>query len=467
MPKLFFNMLILALLTGCAVGPDYYRPPTAQPAEFHAAHESGDFEQAEQLFWQGFEDPLLESLIRQTLVANQTLLGAMARYRRASALLDGARRNQLPSVTTEAGATEAWPSALEQATTGANIDRFETYQGSVVATWELDLFGRLRRITEAQQAELDAVGADLQALQVAMVGQLASSYFQLRGLQAQYRIAEQNMALYEDSLAIVNARVGAGRGTDFDRVRARAQLQRAHAELPPLEAAIRTTMHRIAVLTGQEPSVLIDELSKEQPLPGTMPAIPVDSPADVLRRRPDIIASEQRLAAATARIGVAVADLFPRFTLGGLLGSVAGDPSDLFTGPAESRNVMLGIDWTFLDYGKVQARIEAADAASLALLFEYRQAVLVALEETESRLVQYDRNQERTQRLEQAEEAARQAVELARLRYDGGFIAYFEVLTAEQELAAARDATVRSRTAEAVSMVDVYRTLAGAPAVPQ
>jgi len=467
MPKFIANLFALALLAGCAVGPDYSRPPTPQPAEFNATHTSGSFEETEAVFWQGFEDPLLESLIRETLFANQSLLSTMARYWRASALLDGARRDQLPSVTAEAAATEAWPSALERATTGANLERFETYQGNLVASWELDLFGRLRRISEARQADLAAQEADLQALRVAMVGQTASSYFLLRGLQTQHRIAEQNVALREDSLAIVNARVGAGRGTEFDRVRARAQLQRARAELPLLEADIQTTMHRIAVLTGQEPTALIAELSKAQPLPAVMPAIPVDSPADVLRRRPDIIAAEQRLAAATARVGVAVADLFPRFTLGGLLGSIAGDPDDLFSAPAESRSVMLGIDWTFLDYGKVQARIAAADAESLSLLFDYRQAVLTALEETESRLVQYDRIQAQRQHLEQATEEALQAVDLARLRYDGGFIAYIEVLDAEQELASARDAAVRSRTAEAVSMVDVYRTLAGAPAVPR
>lgn len=463
MPRVLAYVFGLTLLTACAVGPDYQSPPVPQPQAFNAGHESGDSGPARQRFWRGFEDPLLEQLVQRTLLANQTLMGAVARYQRADALLDGARRDQLPGITAEAMASETRPSGLERARAGEGPERFETYQAGVAASWELDLFGRLRRISEAREAELSAAGADLQALRVAMVGELASTYFRLRGLQAQYDVANRNVALYETSLEIISARVDAGRGTDFDRLRAGAQLERARAELPSLESDIRTAMHRIAVLTGQEPAALIDVLDDVRPLPGSMPVIPVDSPGEVLRRRPDIMAAEQRLAAATARIGVATADLFPRFTLGGLLGSVAGDAGDLFTAPAESRNVVLGIDWTFLDHGKVQARIDAAGAESRAALAGYRQAVLVALEETENRLVQYDRIQQRARFLAEAEEQARQAVEMARTRYEGGLIAYFEVLVAEQELALAREAAVQSRTAEVLAMVDVYRTLAGPP----
>lgn len=461
------NVLFLSLLTACTVGPDYRaddeRLSALQPDSFSAEHESGDFGLSHQRFWQGFEDPLLEQLVQQTLLVNQTLLGAVARYERADALLNGARRDQWPSITAEASASETHPSSLERVAAGGGPARFETYRAGAVASWELDLFGRLRRNREMHQAELAAAGADLQALRVAMVGDLASSYFRLRGLQAQYDVANRNVALYETSLEIIGARVDAGRGTDFDRLRARTQLDRARADLPSLEVNIRTEMHRIAVLTGQEPGALIEVLGEVRTLPGAMPVIPVDSPGELLRRRPDIMAAEQRLAAATARVGVSTADLFPRFTLGGMLGSVSADPGDLFTGPAASRSVMLGIDWTFLDRGRVRARIEAADADSRAALAEYQQTVLSVLEETENRLVQYHRIQQRVQLLAQAEAQAHQAVSLARTRHEGGLIAYFEVLGAEQELATAREAAVQSRTAEVVAMVDVYRTLAGPP----
>ena len=292
---------------------------------------------------------------------------------------------------------------------------------------------------------------------------MASSYFELRGLQQQYQVALQSVALQQQSLDVVEARVKAGRGTEFDQVRARAQLERTRAELPTLQAGIRGAMHRISVLTGQPPMALVDTLSPRGALPETLPTIPVDSPGEVLRRRPDIAAAERRLAASTARIGVATADLFPRFTLSGLIGSVAGDTSDLFTGPAETRRVALGIDWTFLDHDRVKSRIEAAGADSRAALASYQQTVLEALEEAETRLVRYQRAQQREERLEQAMNNAEHAVELARARYEEGFIGYFEVLTAEQEFTATRDAAVRSRTAVTLAMVDVYRSLVGAP----
>lgn len=459
-----FSVAAALLLGACAVGPDYQTPATPEPAAFYAASETAaSREQAERQFWAGFEDPLLAQLIQQTLAANHSLQAALARYDRAAALLYGAKRDQWPSITATASGTEQHLADVERAPPGAGPERVELYQAGIAANWELDLFGRLRRATQSQQAQLQAAGADLGALQVALVGQLASSYFELRGLQQQLQVALQNVALQQDTLAIVTARVNAGRGTEFDLVRARSQLQRTHAELPTLNAGIRAAMHRIAVLTAQPPAALISTLESDTGLPQALPLIPVDSPGDVLRRRPDIAAAERRLAAATARIGVATADLFPRFTLSGLLGSVAADSSDLFSAPAESRRVALGIDWTFLDHGKVKARIDAADAASRAALADYQQAVLNALEDTETHLVRYQRAQQRDERLQQAADDAGRAAELARIRYERGFIGYFEVLAAEQELAATRDARVRSRTNVTLAMVEVYRALAGAP----
>ena len=463
MYKLLRLIGVLILMSGCAVGPDYREPSTQAPESFHAEHDNGNFDTAEQRFWAGFDDPLLARLVDDTLAANQTLQGALARYDQASALLKGAQRDQWPSVSITGNAAETYPSTLELVPGNHDADRVTSYQAGIRASWEPDLFGRLRGMTESHRAELAARGADIAALQVALVGQLASSYFQLRGLQAQYRVAEENVALYQASLDIVDVRMEAGRGTEFDRVRAAAQLDRAHAELPTLQAAIRSAMHRIAVLTGQPPAALIETLAPEQTLPETLPLIPVDSPGAVLRRRPDIAAAEQRLEAATARIGVAMADMFPHFTLGGLLGSLAGDPGDLFSGATASRRVTLGVDWTFLDYAKVQARVDAADAESRAALADYRRTVLTVLEEVENRLVYYNRIQEREQRLQQAQTQALQAVELANTRHENGLIAYFEVLSAQQELAIARDAAVRSRTQVMVAMVDVYRALAGAP----
>ncbi|HET8849873.1 MAG TPA: efflux transporter outer membrane subunit [Marinobacter sp.] len=455
----------LLLIAGCAVGPAYKAPPIPAPEAYTNSQTMVAIDSGQTLFWKGFDDPMLEQLIGQTLASNHTLEAALARYQRSAALLYGAESDQWPDVSLSAEASEQYLADIEQSRPGAGPERVQRFQVGVAATWELDLFGRLRRATEAQRAELQASGADLAAARVALVGELASSYFELRGLQQQYQVALQNVDLQRESLDIVSARVRAGRGTEFDRVRASAQLEQTRAELETLQSGVQAAMHRIAVLTGQPPTALVDPLSIPGALPQTLPVIPANSPGDVLRRRPDVAAAERRLAAATAGIGVATADLFPRFTLSGLLGSVATDTSDLFLGAADTRQVALGIDWTFLNQGRVKARIEAAGAESREALANYQQIVLEALEETETRLVRYQRAQQREERLTRAMELAGRAVELARERYEAGVLGFFEVLAAEQELTAVRDDVVRSRTAVVLAMVDVYRSLAGQPHV--
>lgn len=457
------GLLAPLLLAACVVGPDYRPPQPEAPEHFHA--DIADMQRdalSEQHFWQGFGDPVLAALIDRTLDANRELHTALARLDRAAALLGGARLEQLPSITAGASASEQHLADIERLP-GSGQSRAERYQVAAALSWELDLFGRLRRITETRRAELDAADADVDALRVALVGQLATSYFELRGLQQQAQTARQNIANQQASLEIVSARLDAGRGTAFDQVRARAQLESTRAALPELEAEIGTRMHRIAVLSGQQPTALTAELASAGELPATLPIIPTGSPGDALRRRPDIRVAERQLAAATARIGVATADLFPRFSLDALLGSVAGSSSDLFNAGAESRRVTLGVDWSFIDTGRVRARINAADADARAALAQYEQTVLGALEETETLLLRYQHGRSRSAHLQHAAAAAAEAAALAHVRYDGGFIGYFEVLAAEQELIDTRDALNRSRTQVAVAMANVYRALAGAP----
>ena len=454
-------LALSVMLTACAVGPDYQVPASVPLASFSQADATAEQQASEQRFWSGFNDPQLAALVDRALAQNLDVQTLLARYQGAEALLRGARRDRWPSVTMQAAGGEQHLAEVER--TDPNRERVEQYSVGAVASWELDFYGRLQRAVEAGEADLSASAADLSALQVAIAGQVASGYFTLRGQQQLLAVAEQNVELQQASLDIVSARLDAGRGTEFDRVRAQAELDALRAAVPQRQADLQLSLHRLAVLTGQPPAALNEWLAAPQALPPMNARIAVGTPADVLRRRPDIQAAERRLAAATARIGVATADLFPRFTLGALLGSVAGSDGDLFTAGAESRSVTLGIDWTFLDVEGVRARIAAADATGAERLAQYQQAVLLALEETENGLVRYRHAQERSRWLLASSEAAQAAVDQARLRYEQGYIEYFEVLDAEQQLTGVRSDLVQSRIETATAMVSVYRSLAGAP----
>lgn len=462
MPKLL-PLLIATALTACAAGPDYVRPATPEPEAFARA-EAGTYsaESVEVGFWRGFEDPLLARLVDEGLAHNQDLRAALARYDQARAGLRLARADRFPTVTAGAEAASARHSA-DQLPGVARTDRdVDSYAAHVSAAWELDFFGRVRRSVEAARASAEAGAADLATLRVAVVGELAAAYFELRGLQAQLAVAQGNADNQADSLALVLAREEAGRGSALDTARARAQLELTRARLPALEAAVAERIHRIAVLAGREPQALIGELAAPAALPALPARVAVGAPGDLLRRRPDVRAAERRLAAATARIGVASADLFPRLTLGGLIGSQAVSTGELFARDSETRLLALGIDWSFLDVGRVRARIAAAEAGAEAGLAEYQQAVLRALEEAETALVRYARAHDERAHLAEAAAAAREAAGLARTRFDAGAADFLQVLDAERVRLEAEDQLAQADTRLAVGLVAVHRALAGA-----
>jgi NodT family efflux transporter outer membrane factor (OMF) lipoprotein len=461
------------LLAGCAVGPDYVRPDAPAPGRFAQAPSATQAEGAtapalpaaapapDAEFWRSFGEPQLTRLVDDALLANHDLRIALARFDSANAALRGARFDQLPTLTAHAEASDARLSAT-QAPGVARGDRDGEAYGAVAnASWELDLFGRVRRGVEARRAEAAAGAADLAALQVAIVGDVARGYFDLRGLQERLRIARDNAANQRETLRLVQARFDAGRDTEFDTARARAQLEATLARVPVLDAQVAVTMHRLAVLTGRPPEALLAELEAPAPLPAMPAALDPGTPGDLLRRRPDVAAAEQRLHAATARIGVATADLFPRFTLGGLIGSQAADAGALFERDSETRLAVLGIDWSFLDVGRVRARIAAADADAAGELARYQQSVLLALEDAENALVRYGRAREADGHLAQAAADSTRAAALARIRYEAGAAALFEVLDAERTRLQAQDASADARTRSAEGLVALYKAMAG------
>lgn len=453
-------LLLVVLLTACTVGPDYRRPAVPAIEHFARAETSGTkvapMVNAE--FWQAFHDVQLTALVEQALVANNDLRVALARYDGEKALLRGAKFDYYPSVTTS-GNTGRQKLSADQAYGFPR--RNDIHGASVNAGWELGLFGKVRRGVEAHRAEVAARVEDLKALQIIIVSQVASAYIDLRGAQERLRVAHRNVDNQRELLRIVGARLQAGRGSDFDVARARTQFESTSSRVFALEAQIAVNEHRLAVLTGQLPESLIAELDVPGPLPALPATIDPETPGALLRRRPDIAAAEQRLHAATARIGVATADLFPRVSLVGMLGTFAFRSGDLFTGQRETSLLGLSIDWSFLDVGRVRARIAASDAAAAGLLAQYQQTVLLALEDTENALIRYARTRSEDEHLERAAAESSHAAQLARELLLAGAIGVYEVLDAEREQLRAQDAFAEGRTRSAVAAVALFKELAG------
>ncbi|RZZ90493.1 efflux transporter outer membrane subunit [Pseudoxanthomonas winnipegensis] len=454
-----------ALLAACTVGPDYVRADAPRAETFVqapvAAQVAGRQTTAEREFWRAFNDPQLSSLVERALLQNHDVRIALARYDQARALSRDAGYARLPQLDANAQA-ERVRSSADQAP-GVDRDGRDThnYVGGLGVSWELDLFGRLRRASEASRADAQAASADLAAMQVAIAASVAQGWFELRGLQSQLDIARENAATQERTLKLLQARTEAGFSDAFDVDRGRAQLEATLARIPSLEAAEAVAANRIAVLVGATPESMAAELMTSGALP-TLPAAPLPgTPSDLLRRRPDVAAAERRVAAATARVGVATADLFPRFSLGALFGTQALGSGALFARDSETRVLSLGLDGGFLNVGRVRARIAAANAQTAQDLAAYQQTVLRALEDTENALVRVDRSRTESAHLDQAAQAGTRAAQVARLRLDNGAIDTLDMLEAERTRLDSQDAAIQGRVRSGVAMVQLYAALAG------
>ena len=456
--RLFAGALGL-LLAGCAVGPDYVTPKTPTPASFTDAdarfftNDSGGFE-----FWRTFNDDTLNALVTDALKANHDVRIALANLAAARAVHRESRFDLAPTITAGGGYTKQRLSVAQAA--GLPREQ-ELYDASLDATWELDLFGRVRRGVEASRATADAAIANARDVQVSVMAEVVRTYFELRGQQLQLDVTRRNIDNQTETLQLTNALYKAGRGTEFDTARAQAQLSISQAGVAPLEAAIKRSMRRLSVLTGREPAALTDRLAPVLDLPELPALIPVGDPAALLRRRPDIRGAERQLAAATARIGVAVGDLFPRVTFVGSVGYAAGTGGALGDSGSDTYLIAPGISWAALDLGRVRARIGSARAQSDAALANYEQKVLRALEETENALSDHAASRDRLTQVEVAAQSSRTAAGLAHARYERGVSDFLQVLDAERTQLEIEERYALSRTEAATSLVAVYKALGG------
>jgi multidrug efflux system outer membrane protein len=450
-------------LTACSVGPRYKQPTLALPQQFTAPPTTTvdvipHADASDPEFWHSFNDPELNSLVQRALTANNDLRAALAHYDSANALLHEAKFDRIPTLTMSTSVGRQKFSAF-QAFDYPRNNRF--FDPEINASWELDFFGRVRHNIEAHRQQTLGDANNLAAMQVTVVGEVASTYIDLRGRQELLRAARENVENERETVRLVEAAYSAGRGTQFDTARTRALLETTTSRIPDLLSAIALDEHRLAVLCALSPDALVSELEVARPLPDLPRRIDPGTPADLVRRRPDVSASEERLHAATEEIGIATADLFPRVNFAGFLGlnEIHGDTP--FDGVSAVNLAALNIDWSFLDRGRVRARIAASRADGDAQLAEYQQSVLLALEDVENALVSYALSQDRDAQLRLAARDSERAANLASVRFKDGATSLLDLLDAQRVQLQAEDAYAENHSNSALSAVLLYKSLAG------
>jgi len=393
MRKLPIGLLVgaaAATLCACAVGPNYQRPVTPVSPQFANLGQPGfNGADVEAKFWTLFNDPKLDKLVNDALAANKDLQRARANLRASRAARRLAGFDLFPTVTAAGSYTHARASRNQLPAFISEDRTLDSVDVGFDAFWELDFFGRVRRGIQAARAEEQASVASLRDAQVTVTAEVARNYFVLRGLQEQLAVAVRNADNQTQTLRVTQARLEAGRGTELDSARAEAQLKTTLASIPLLESSTATTIYRLSVLTGRLPDALTTELQTAEPLGDLPPLNAVGDPATLLRRRPDIRVAERSLAASTARIGVAIGDLFPKVTFTGSIGYNAATFRGIGKTGSDTYSVGPGISWAAFDLGRVGARIKIAHAQADADLAAYEASVLGALEETEGALVTY------------------------------------------------------------------------------
>jgi multidrug efflux system outer membrane protein len=450
----------MTALSGCAVGPNYHRPETPVDPRFANAGEPGlAAGDAVEAYWMAFSEPMLNDLIEDALGHNKDLSVAEANLRAARAVRRLAGFDQFPTVSFSGGYSRNLDSQEQLPGIDMHDREFDAAQAGFDGLWELDLFGRVRRNVEAARADVGASAATLQDARVSVIAEVARDYFILRGLQDQLALTERNADNQLNTLKLTRNRLEAGRGNQLDTARAEAQWQTTLASIPSLQASIATTSYRLSVLTGRQPTALSATLTAQAPQPALPPLNAIGTPEQLLRRRPDVRAAERRLAGATARVGVAVGDLFPKVTLTGDVGYFAPTFGDFGTSGARFFSFGPSISWAAFDLGRVRARISSARAQTDAALAAYEGAVLGALEDTEGALISYGRSQTRRDALQVAAAASDKAAELAQKRFEGGLIDFLEVLDAERTALSAELLLSQSRTDSATSLIAVYKAL--------
>jgi len=454
--RLLMPLWLLACLSACAaVGPDYTPPAAPVPAAWNAPLQNclqeGAADPDLAAWWQVFQDPVLSDLVKKAADANRDAAQARARVQEARARRGLQAADFYPAADGSAAAGRSRSGGRESRLYSVGFD----------AGWEIDIFGGVRRGIEAAEGDLAAAEAGLADVMVTLAAEIGRTYMEARTLQHRLQVARANRQVQEETYALARARAQAGLGDALAVQQAFANLEATRGQIPLLEDSLAASFNRLAVLTGETPGALDDLLAEVRPLPVVPPAVTVAIPAETLRRRPDVRQAERRLAAQTARIGIAEADLYPRLRLAGSFGLNAANTNDLADWAGRSWNLGPSLSWRIFDAGAVRQNIRIQTAVQAQSLAAYEATVLGALEEVENALSAYVQEQVRCVHLAEAAAAAAEAELLARRRYEAGLADFSRVLDAQRTLLGYQDQLALGRGAVVTHLIALYKALGG------
>ena len=458
MRRLLLLSLIALALGGCTVGPNYVRPTVDTPPSWRMTDaEAKDV--ANTAWWGQFNDPVLDNLIGSALQENLDLQIASARVDEFAGRYGFVRADLFPQVGASAAAGRQ---RFTEETGNTNLPgtnfTLGNYSATLDATWELDVWGRIRRATEAARAELVASEEGRRAVILSLVCSVAGSYVNLRDLDRQLEISEETAKTREESLRIFKLRFEGGFSSEVEYVQVKSLYEEALAVIPAVEKAITQQENALCVLLGRNPGPIprgktIDQLA--------LPSIPAGLPSDLLSRRPDLLLAEQNLVAANARIGVAKAAYYPAISLTGFLGFASTDLSNLFTGAAKVWSYSVPVTMPIFTAGKIAGDVQAAEAIQRQALFGYRQAIQTAFREVDDSLVDQARTREQLAAQARQVEALQKYVELAQLRFDNGYTSYLEVLDAQRSLFSVQLNYTQNQGVLLQALINLYKAMGG------
>jgi NodT family efflux transporter outer membrane factor (OMF) lipoprotein len=455
-------------LSSCMMGPDFQRPETKVSSQWLGQAPTGPEAEPKAVqdlaqWWTAFNDPKLTSLVERAMQANLDLKMAESRIRQARAAMGIAGADLGPTVDTAASYRRSRTPG--SGNSGESVTS-NFYRMGFDAGWEIDLFGGIKRGVEAAGADLDTAVESRRDLLVSLSAEVADNYLNLRSLQQRIAIARQTLLAQEHSVDLTRKRFGAGFVGKLDVARAEAVAATTAGQIPLLEAQARQTIYSLSLLLGGEPSSLLTELTPDSALPVAIATVPLGLPADLVSQRPDIRRAEAKIHAATARIGVAKADLLPKFTITGSLGLQNNTFNAVFNQASNAWSFGPSLNWPLFDMGRGRSNLELKEALQEEELLAYEQTVLGALREVENALVASTKEEEHRQTLVQAVAANRAAVDLATTLYTAGQTDFLAVLDAQRSLYAAEDGLAQSSRTVSTNLVALFKALGGGwPAV--